>query len=125
MTLTDYLSEIKDRLAKRTPGRWSTLGSENDIPMVYDASNDALISKTHATLKPYFEPEDAIFIAAAPTDLETLIQIVERMEKGLNQAGALVAMNCQCTPDFICGGHGEFEGALADVEALVNGNGGG
>ncbi len=82
-TIQKFIDEVKVLDEQATAGPWSTLGTEKEIPMVWDNSNDAIVFQKSASLWPYFEPEDALFIAYARTALPKAVKLIEILSEAL------------------------------------------
>lgn len=87
MTLTEYISQLKELESKATKGRWEYYQSSHYLPsgpvdevlaMKFDKT---LVSVTHGTTN------DIKFIAAARNSLPRLIQVIEVMRDALMDIG--------------------------------------
>lgn len=69
----EQLDAILSRHAASTHGPWEAIGdSAERPPMVWDGSGDSIVDRMPDG-RPYFEPEDAAFIAAAHQDIPALV----------------------------------------------------
>jgi hypothetical protein len=81
----DEIRAIRERAGKASEGPWESHGdSPGKPPMVWDNSGDAIVSQM-PNGRPYFEPEDANFIAHARTDVPALCDAVEEARKVLRK----------------------------------------
>lgn len=100
--MTDRIAEIQERLEKATPGPWESRG-----PMGYDfeyevRTEDAEPRNKHywpmricQTIRGQRSDADAAnfdFIAHAPTDIKTLLRLLEEAERRRDEAEGLVQM---------------------------------
>lgn len=80
MVLDKYLAAVKQRLEKATPGPWH---AKNKLDFY-----DIIIENESVWVATLFKHEDstsnADLITNAPTDLKTLIEIVEKQQAALN-----------------------------------------
>lgn len=76
------IEAIKGRLAAATLGPWE----EN---RAYGSADIEAYGRTIACAVDYIEPEDAQFIAAAPTDIAALLAEVERLNAWVDWLRAL------------------------------------
>jgi hypothetical protein len=82
----DEIRAIRERAGKASEGPWESHGdSPGKPPMVWDNSGDAIVSQM-PNGRPYFEPEDADFIAHARTDVPALCDAVEEARKVLRES---------------------------------------
>lgn len=97
MTLTEYLTQVKSRLEKATPGPWHTLQhpwfGSNDLGIIAGDPDphkgfflaDLNTFDDHPDIEETEnrQSSNAKLIASAPTDLAKLIKVVEVMRKCL------------------------------------------
>lgn len=73
MLTNERITEIKARLAARTPGTWFVFGHE--VRCVDEELGDVIIAELFTKYRQH--PEDADLIANAPADLADLIAALE------------------------------------------------
>lgn len=80
MSLDKFIAAVKQRLEKATPGPWH---AKNKLDFY-----DIIIENESAWVATLFKHEDsksnADLITNAPTDLKTLLEIVEKQQAALN-----------------------------------------
>lgn len=79
----ERLEEIRRAADAATPGPWEAHGDSRERPpMVWDASGDSIVNRMPDDGgTPYFEPEDAAFIAVAREAVPELVKEVERLAR--------------------------------------------
>ncbi len=122
--LSTFLSGIKQRLERSTPGPWikrpldlyqGGVGYE----IVSAAGEDVLDNQTYYPRAP--NDTDAALIASAPTDLALAVEAIEVMREALEWYA-----NCdeERTSEYAIAGLDKCaRGALAKIDALLKGSG--
>lgn len=85
MNLPQYLAEIRERLDKASPGPWECYSCK-DSPIIDISAFDEKV-QTHLEVcsVPRDETFNALLISHLPTDLATLVRIVEIQSKALEK----------------------------------------
>lgn len=123
--MNHWLKEVKERLAKATPGPWvfanDSYEPTNKLWARFLLGKDEAVVIAADDYHMEFERVDAEFIAHARTDLETAIAVIERYEAALvemhaNQCGLSIRMDRPCDQMWY---QDMIEEALADASRLV------
>lgn len=115
MTLEKYLAAVRQRLEKATPGPWRAI---NELNVVTSQSHPlcTISNPFHRQCtdgENIYVGKDALLIANTPTDLTTLIEIVETLWEALH----FYSLHVVGAPD--AGDHARF--VLAECDKIVSG----